>query len=133
MAKDEIILCNTNILIELSKNNADIKSELKRIGLHRIAVSAVSAGEFIFGALNKSDLIKIKKALSAIEIIQVNEPISENSLALIEEYGLSHSLTVPDSLIAATALFYSIPLFTLNLKDFRCIPGITLHNPSFQS
>ena len=59
MAKKEIVLCDTNILIELSKNNKDISVELKNIGYANIAVSSVTAGEFIFGALYKMELVKI--------------------------------------------------------------------------
>lgn len=83
MAKTEIILCDTNILIELSKNNKDISFELKNIGYANIAVSSISAGEFIFGALNKMELVKIKKALNSIQIIHVNEAVSERVLELL--------------------------------------------------
>ena len=83
MAKTEIILCDTNILIELSKNNKDISFELKNIGYANIAVSSISTGEFIFGALNKMELVKIKKALNSIQIIHVNEAVSERVLELL--------------------------------------------------
>ena len=127
MAKKEIILCDTNILIELSKNNQDISFELKNIGYANIAVSSVSAGEFIFGALNKMELAKIKKALNAIQIIHVNEVVSERVLELLENYSLSHNLAVPDALIAATALTHKLQLYTLNVKDFKFIDGIELY------
>ena len=42
---------------------------------------------------------------------------------------LSYKLSVPDALIAATALSQDIPLYTLNLKDFQFIPGLILHKP----
>jgi len=43
---------------------------------------------------------------------------------LLEEFALSHKLSVPDALIAATALSQGIPLYTLNRKDFRFIPNL---------
>ena len=127
MAKKKIVLCDTNILIELSKNNSAILKELKTIGSDNIAISAVSAGELIFGAFNKVELSKIRKALNAIQVIHVNEAISVKSLELIDRYSLSHKLTIPDSLIAATTLIYDLQLYTLNLKDFRFIPSMTLY------
>src|SRR5680860_520145 len=105
MAQKKVILCDTNILIELSKNNPEVIKELKMIGFNRIAVSSVSAGEFIFGALDKNEMAKIKKALRSIQILHVNETISENSIQLLEKYTLAYNLDVPDSLIAATACF----------------------------
>lgn len=119
MAKNKIVLCDTNILVDLSKNNLKIVDQLKKISASNIAVSSVSAGEFIFGALNKAELLKIKKALSTIQIIHVHELISQKSLELLQNYSLRHGLDVPDSLIAATALHHNYPLYTLNVKHFR--------------
>ena len=130
MAETQLVLCDTNILIDLSKRNQDIIQNLKAIGTVNVRVSAISAGEFIFGALNKADLVKINKALDAITIIQVSEEISKEGIALVKRYGLSHTLTVPDALIAATALIYDLPLYTLNRKDFRFIKGLNLYEAS---
>jgi predicted nucleic acid-binding protein len=43
-------------------------------------------------------------------------------------YSKSHGLAIPDAIIAATSLVCNINLFTLNVKDFTFIKGITLHN-----
>ena len=43
-------------------------------------------------------------------------------------YSLSHKLSIPDALIAATALNYDIELYTYNIKDFRFIDGIKLYS-----
>jgi len=45
MAMKTLVLCDTNILIELSKNNDNIRTELNKIGVSKIAISAVSVGE----------------------------------------------------------------------------------------
>lgn len=126
MAKKDLVLCDTNILIELLKNNPTIVERLNSIGEERISISMVTAAELIFGALNKTELSKINKLIALTSVFQINETISTISLELLNKYTLSHHLTLPDSIIAATAIFYEIPLFTLNTKDFRCIDGITL-------
>lgn len=126
MAKKDLVLCDTNILIELLKNNPTIVERLNSIGEERISVSMVTAAELIFGALNKTELSKINKLIALTSVFQINETISSISLELLNKYTLSHHLTLPDSIIAATAIFYEIPLFTLNTKDFRYIDGITL-------
>lgn len=127
MAKNKIVLCDTNILIELSKSNIEVVDELRSIGSANIAVSSVSAGELIVGALNKNDLNKIKKALAAIQVVYLNETISLKSIELLETYSLSHGLDIPDSLIAATALINELQLYTLNLKHFKFIKGLRLY------
>ena len=126
MAKKELILCDTNILIELLKNNSLIIDKLKSIGEDRISVSMVTAGELIFGALNKSELVKIIKLIELTNVLPVNEAISSISIDLLKKYTLSHHLSLPDSLIATTAIFYEIQLFTLNIKDFKYIDVVTL-------
>lgn len=126
MAQKELVLCDTNILIELSKNNAEIIRVLKRIGSANIRISAITAGEFLFGALNKVELIKIKRAVESVSIIHPDPVISDLALNLIERYALSHNLDVPDAFIAATAIALDIPLYTLNLKHFKYINGLKL-------
>ena len=42
-------------------------------------------------------------------------------------YSLSHKLTIPDALIAATALVNDLELYTLNIKDFRFIENLRLY------
>jgi tRNA(fMet)-specific endonuclease VapC len=47
---------------------------------------------------------------------------------LMTDYSLSHKLSLPDGLIAATSLIENINLYTLNLKDFKYIKGIKLYD-----
>jgi tRNA(fMet)-specific endonuclease VapC len=55
--------------------------------------------------------------------------ISTQFIELMETYSLSHKLSIPDALIASTALVHKIDLYTLNLKDFCFIEGLNLHEP----
>jgi len=49
------------------------------------------------------------------------------AVELIESFKLSHSLQIPDAIIGATAIFYNIPLYTYNIKDFNFMPNINIH------
>lgn len=122
-----MILCDTNILIEFYKGNPEIVQELERVGVSNLAVSVVTIGELYFGARDKRELGQIKKQLSLLTQIHLDSNIAERFLALLEEYALSHRLSLPDALIAATALSQNISLYTLNLKDFQFIPDLQLH------
>ena len=92
-----------------------------------IALSAITLMELYFGAKSKKELILIKKFLSAFEILKLNKEITDLSLNLIEIYSKSHSLKIPDALIGATSLYYKIPLFTYNKKDFNFIKELKLY------
>ena len=127
MAQKKPVICDTNILIEYFKNNPSVSAELKTIGEHNIYLCSVTVGELYFGALNKTEREKIKKRISLTTVIPLNENISEIFESLIYDYSLSYRLSVPDALIAATALYYDFDLYTLNLKDFKFIAGLKLY------
>jgi tRNA(fMet)-specific endonuclease VapC len=123
----QVILCDTNILIELYKNNLVVISELRKNGAKQIAISIITQAELCYGALNKQELQRIKKHLSQLEILAVDVTISKQFIQLMENYALSHKLAIPDTLIAATALTHDLDLYTLNQKDFRFISNLRLY------
>lgn len=124
-----MILCDTNILIEFYKSNARIVQELRQIGPDQLAVSSITQAELYLGALNKPELKKIQQHLALLSSLPLDVTISALFLQLIESYSLSHGLSLPDALIAATALVYGLELYTLNIKDFRFIANLRLYQP----
>ena len=122
-----MILCDTNVMVELWKNNPPIAAELRQIGYAEIAISVVTQAELYFGALNKKELDEIRRHLSLISLLPVSEGISSQFILLMETYSLSHKLSIPDALIAATAIEYGLPLYTLNVRDFRFIQNLQLY------
>ena len=127
-ATDELILCDTNVLIEFYKNNPTVLKAMKDIGRPNLAISVITQAELYFGALNKVELQQIRRHLSLLRSLSITHPISEIFLELMISFSLSHSLAIPDALIAATALHHNVALYTYNIKDFRFIPGLKLHN-----
>ncbi len=127
MGQTKVVLCDTDVIIEFYRNNPDIIAKLKEIGQQNIAVSTITEGELIFGALNKKELNQIKKDLKNLTVINIDKKICDVFLDIMGKYVLSHKLALPDGFIAATALVYDIELFTLNLKDYRFINGIKLY------
>ena len=124
-----MVLCDTNILIEIYRRNVAIREELEKIGYENIAVSDVTRAELFYGAANKVELQMIRKDLLKIANLHINPAISEMAVELVERYCLSHKTDLEDALIAATAILHRIELYTLNIKDFVFIPGIKLYQP----
>ena len=124
-----MIVCDTNILIEFYKNTPKIVQELQIIGYTNLAISAITQAELYFGALDKAELRKIKNHLSLLTALPVTNSISTRFIELMETYCLSHKISLPDALIAATSMIHQHELYTLNQKDFRFIPGISLYQP----
>ena len=127
MEETLVVLCDTNIFIEVYKQNSVVKQEVSDIKQTNICTSVVCAAELCFGAINKKELLAIKKDLSAIQILQIESPISTLALQLMEQFVLSNKVGYADFLIAATVLHHNLQLYTLNKKDFRFIPGIKFY------
>ena len=122
-----MLLCDTNIFIEIYRNNPEMENKLNCIGIGNIVISDVTKAELFIGAKNKVELNAIRKHLRTFLSFRVTSEISEVAVDLVDKYCLSHKLLLPDALIAATAIHYDIELFTLNMKDFRFIPNIKLY------
>jgi predicted nucleic acid-binding protein len=103
MEEKQIVLCDTDVLIEFYKGNPKVISNLQEIGQEQIAVSLVTVGELLFGGLNKKELHRIKTDLSALRLLHVTPEIGVKFIQLMSDYSLSHKLSLPDGLIAATA------------------------------
>lgn len=129
MGKKLMILFDTNILIEIYRNNFLIIDIVRGIGQENIAISDVTCAELLYGDRNKKELQTIIRDLKKLEILHIQADISIKSVELIGQYALSHKLSLPDALIAATAICENIPLYTLNTKDFIFIEGINLFAP----
>ncbi|WP_417911562.1 type II toxin-antitoxin system VapC family toxin [Candidatus Electronema sp. TJ] len=122
-----MILCDTNILVEFYKNNLQIVTKLRRIGQEEIAVSSVTQAELCSGARSKAELRQIRQHLALLHHIPLDAHITATFLQLMESYALSHKLSIPDALIAATALTHDLALYTKNINEFRFISGLKLH------
>ena len=130
MGQDKIILCDTDVIIEFYRNNADIISNLKEIGQEHIGVSTITVGELFYGAINKKELNQIKKDIESLIIVDIDSKTCDTFIDIMDRYVLSHNLALPDGLIAATAIANDIELYTLNIKDYRFIDGLKLYKKS---
>lgn len=120
-----MILLDTNVLIEILKGNEETIQKVQSFR-EELAISSISVMELYFGAINKAELNKLEKFTSLFKIVQIDEKISTSSIRLIKSYAKSHTLDIPDSLIASTCLMYGCQLFTYNTKDFKYIEEIQL-------
>ncbi len=124
-----MIVCDTNILIEFYKKTPNIVQELHAIGYQHVAISAITQAELYFGARDKAELRKITTHLSLLTVLPVTNSISGRFIELMETYCLSHKLSLPDAMIAATSVLHHYDLYTLNRKDFHFMTGISLYQP----
>ena len=123
----EMVIFDTNILIEIYRGNELIKSTVEHIIDDTIYISTITAAEFLVGAKDKRDFIRLEKELEDYTQIPLSAEITAIFLDLFKKYTLSRRPDIADTLIAATALYYDLPLYTFNKKHFQFIPGIRLY------
>jgi tRNA(fMet)-specific endonuclease VapC len=127
MEKKGLVLCDSDVLIELiDRNNQQVFNRIVNFGFSNLCISSVSFSELFCGALNKAHHKKLSKELTKFILCEVGREIDKTHRELIIKYCLSHRLQVNDALIAATALNYQLPLYTLNASDFKFIKGLQL-------
>ena len=97
-----MILCDTNIFIEIYRGNIDIIQIFKTIEQENVAISDVSYAELFFGARNKKELQVIQKDINRLTVLPIQTGIFSLAVKLVEKYALTHKLALPDALIAAT-------------------------------
>lgn len=121
-----MVIFDTNILIELFRGNVSIKEQVLEMNVTTFYISSISYVEFLAGARNKKEAAILTKQLEKYTLLPVTEDIDSLFLEIYNQFLLSHRPQIPDMLIAATALYYDLPLFTLNKKDFHYIPDLKL-------
>ncbi|HEY8938077.1 MAG TPA: PIN domain-containing protein [Cyclobacteriaceae bacterium] len=127
MEETSLILCDSDILIEvLDRNNQKIIDLLLQFDVNQLCISSISFSEIIYGAANKKHQKKLLSNLEKFILIEISSSIDSIHRNLMLNYSMSHKLKIQDALIAASALYYDIPLITLNKKDFTFIKGLQL-------
>jgi len=115
-------LIDTDILIDVSKGNKNAFLFLS--SLENASVSIINSMELIVGARNNAEKNEIEKFLSQYNFIYINERVCSLAYNLLKKFSLTHGLTIPDSLIAATAISNNLNLVTKNEKHFKNIENL---------
>ncbi len=121
----EVICLDTNVLIEILKNNKETLAVVSRM-TPPLFISSISAMELIYGARNKAEVKKLQAFIDKFEIMPVQKESSTLAFKQIVAYAKSYGLDIPDALIAASCIVNEITLFTYNIKDFHFLPKLKL-------
>ena len=120
-----MICLDTNVLIEITKNNTETIKRLGELDLP-LCISSISVMELLCGARNKQEANKLNTFVNQFKVITINDKSSLLATKLITSYAKSHHLDIPDALIAASCIENKATLWTYNLKDFRYLPQLQL-------
>ena len=113
-------LVDTDVFIWYLRGNEKAKELFHRIDF---AISSVTYMELIQGMRDKKELKLLQKMISSwgIKVIYIDEDISAKALFYMQEYFLSHTMQLADSLIGATCTNYGLTLITANDKHYKVL------------
>lgn len=125
----EVILVDTNVLIDYLDEVPEIVIELDALATKRLAISIVTELGILYGMFRKEER-RTKEFLNKFERIHLDKETGMKAVELM--WGYSNRPKLPDCFIAATALCNNVRLFTLNRKDFDYIKGLKLYRPRYR-
>ena len=116
---------DTNAILYYLNDDTDAVTVLRGVFAQNapLYVSAVTELElFAFANLSRDEESLIEDLLATISIIPLDSRIARLAALVRRHYRVK----VPDSIIAATAMFTGSTLLTRNTRDFRKISNLTI-------
>ena len=121
-------LLDTGIIIRHLRGQKPIVQLVRGLSRSdRLGVATVTRLE-IFAGMHNEEVYATQKLLSRFVNFSLEPDIADRVGQFIaRQKAQNQSLTVPDAIIAATAVRHQLTLVTLNRRDFESIPGIRLY------
>jgi hypothetical protein len=120
------MIFDTDIVIWFLRGNDKAAKAIDRSATRQVCI--ISYMELLQGARDKSEVRAIKSFLVDMQFAML--PMTENTgyraSIYMEEYGLSTAMSMPDALIAATAVENNLPLLTGNTKHYKVVKELDL-------
>lgn len=116
---------DTNAILYYLKDDNDAVVALRDVFARNspVYVSAVTELELLaFGNLSSDEQSLIESLLATVAIIPVDSHVARIAALLRRQYRIK----VPDSIIAATAMFTGSTLLTRDTRDFRTISNLSI-------
>jgi tRNA(fMet)-specific endonuclease VapC len=128
------VLLDTAVIIAAERGKFDMPGYLAAIGHAPVALAAISASELLHGVERASDAAVRQRRSEFVEGLLANVPVIPFGLAearaharIWAELATAGTLVgTHDLQIAATALVAGSLVATLNVTDFRRVPGLRL-------
>ncbi len=115
-----MVVIDTDILIWILRGEESVKSRFTETVVETkgyVFITPVQVAE-IFAGLKENERIKTHAFLESLNMIDIDKQIGEIAGEYIRKYKKSHSVTLADALVGASAKVNEFKLWTLNTKHY---------------
>ncbi|MFA0741032.1 MAG: hypothetical protein DFNUSKGM_001140 [Candidatus Fervidibacter sacchari] len=120
---------DSDVLIDHLRGSRTYAGYIERYerGELRGYISAITVAELLAAKRTRepTERRRIERLLSLFVIVPIDATIAALAGELRRDFGIS----LPDAIVAATALTLGLTLVTRNIRDFRRIPNLHLEVP----
>lgn len=117
------LLVDTDVLVDCLRGLGPAVAFVKKHA-DRVLLSAIVVAELYAGVKGDREQEGLDGLVTAFPVIPVTADIARAGGLLRRSYGKSHGVSLPDALLAATALTEKADLATLNVKHYPMIHGL---------
>ncbi|NOQ42653.1 MAG: PIN domain-containing protein [Desulfuromusa sp.] len=111
------IIADTDVVIDLLRGNKLAISFFRNME-DSIHFSAITVAEIYAGVKGKQERIAVERLFSVFPVVATTNEIACEAGKLVQKWRASHSVEIPDAIIAATCLILNAELSTLNVKHY---------------
>lgn len=92
-------------------------------------ISYISKFEILAGSVNKTEMKLYEDFLSHFILLPITNEIIELAFQIFKEHFLRSKIGWQDAIIAASAIYYNIPLISRNKKHYAPITRLNFRAP----
>ncbi|HRQ41717.1 MAG TPA: type II toxin-antitoxin system VapC family toxin [Chloroflexota bacterium] len=121
-------LLDTGIVLRHLRGNRRVVNLLRQLGrTERLSISVITRLE-VYAGMHENERQTTQKLLSRFLTYNLDATIADRSGEFVRQMrSREQALSMPDAIIAATAVQHHLTLITLNQKDFAGTPGLSLY------
>lgn len=117
------MILDSNIIIYSAQPDYILLARYLQANQNDVRVSLISTLEVLgYSRMSAKDKLTFEAFFGSVEILPISKEIITEAIRLRQQRKRS----LGDSIIAATALLYDLPILTNNLPDFTDIPGLNV-------
>jgi predicted nucleic acid-binding protein len=117
------ILIDTDIVIDFLRGDRQAVAYFKSSS-DKICFSAITVAEIYSGIKGKREESEVERLFAIFPVFAVTKDIACEAGKFVNQYRPSHSVEIPDAIIAATCLLCDSELRTLNIKHYPMLKDL---------